>query len=49
MGEEGRRMAEQHFDERQVFQRVQQEYKRLLKVKGLSAPTLEHHAAGAGL
>jgi len=48
MGEEGRRIAEQRFDERQVLQRVQEEYRRLLKVKGLSAPTLEHRAAGAG-
>lgn len=39
MGEEGRRIAEQHFDERLVFSKVKAEYVRLLRQKGLPVPT----------
>ncbi|MGE5264359.1 MAG: glycosyltransferase, partial [Acidobacteriota bacterium] len=39
MGEEGRRMAAEHFDERVVFEKVKAEYARLLTAKGISTPT----------
>ena len=35
MGDQGRRMAEQRFDQRLVFDRVKAEYVRLLQAKGL--------------
>jgi glycosyltransferase involved in cell wall biosynthesis len=38
MGEEGRRMAVERFDERLVFERVKAEYARLLKEKSLPVP-----------
>jgi glycosyltransferase involved in cell wall biosynthesis len=38
MGEEGRRMALERFDERQVFEKVKREYARLLREKGLPIP-----------
>jgi glycosyltransferase involved in cell wall biosynthesis len=38
MGEEGRRMALERFDERLVFAKVKVEYKRLLREKGLLIP-----------
>ncbi len=38
MGAEGRRMAEERFDERLVFGRVLAEYERLLTAKGLPVP-----------
>jgi glycosyltransferase involved in cell wall biosynthesis len=38
MGVEGRRMAEDRFDERLVFRRVAHEYSRLLAEKGVLAP-----------
>jgi glycosyltransferase involved in cell wall biosynthesis len=38
MGEEGRRMALERFDERQVFEKVKAEYARLLREKGLPVP-----------
>ena len=41
MGEEGRRMAEALFDEELVFARVKAEYSRLLKMKGISLPTID--------
>jgi glycosyltransferase involved in cell wall biosynthesis len=40
MGKEGRRMALERFDERQVFDKVRTEYARLLLHKGLAAPPL---------
>lgn len=38
MGEEGRRMALERFDERLVFEKVKAEYVRLLREKGLPVP-----------
>jgi glycosyltransferase involved in cell wall biosynthesis len=38
MGEEGRRMALERFDERLVFEKVKAEYARLLQERGLPAP-----------
>ncbi len=38
MGEEGRRMALERFDERLVFEKVRAEYARLLREKGLPVP-----------
>ena len=38
MGEEGRRMALERFDERLVFEKVRAEYTRLLREKGFSPP-----------
>jgi len=38
MGEEGRRMALERFDERLVFEKVKAEYARLLREKGLPVP-----------
>jgi glycosyltransferase involved in cell wall biosynthesis len=38
MGEEGRRMALERFDERLVFEKVKAEYARLLQEKGLPVP-----------
>lgn len=38
MGEEGRRMARERFDEQLVFEKVKAEYARLLREKGLPAP-----------
>ncbi|MDH7486881.1 MAG: glycosyltransferase family 4 protein [Anaerolineae bacterium] len=38
MGEEGRRMAIERFDERLVFEKVKAEYARLLQEKGLPVP-----------
>jgi glycosyltransferase involved in cell wall biosynthesis len=38
MGEEGRRMALERFDERLVFEKVKMEYARLLEKKGITAP-----------
>ncbi len=40
MGEEGRRMALERFDERLVFEKVKAEYARLLQEKGLPMPEL---------
>lgn len=39
LGEEGRALARQRFDERLVFATVRAEYERLLRNKGLSVPT----------
>lgn len=39
MGEEGRRMAAERFDERAVFEKVKSEYARLLTAKDISTPT----------
>lgn len=39
MGEEGRRMALERFDERLVFEKVKAEYARLLQEKGFPVPT----------
>ncbi len=41
MGEAGRRLALQRFDEQRVFQIVKAEYCRLLKQKGLTPPDVE--------
>ena len=41
MGEEGRRIAMDRFDERLVFKKVKEEYRRLLREKGLPLPALE--------
>ncbi len=38
MGEEGRRMALERFDERLVFEKIKAEYERLLREKGLPVP-----------
>ena len=38
MGEEGRRIALERFDERLVFEKVKTEYERLLGEKGLPVP-----------
>lgn len=38
MGEEGRRMALERFDERLVFEKVEAEYARLLRERGLPVP-----------
>ena len=38
MGQRGRRLAVERFDEVQVFAKVKAEYKRLLQEKGLSVP-----------
>ncbi len=38
MGEEGRRIALERFDERRVFEKVKAEYARLLREKGLPVP-----------
>jgi glycosyltransferase involved in cell wall biosynthesis len=38
MGEEGRRMALERFDERRVFEKVKAEYARLLEQKGFRVP-----------
>ena len=38
MGEEGRRIALERFDERIVFEKVKVEYARLLQEKGLALP-----------
>lgn len=38
MGEEGRRIALERFDERMVFEKIKAEYARLLQEKGLSVP-----------
>jgi glycosyltransferase involved in cell wall biosynthesis len=38
LGENGRRIAYERFDERKVFQKVQDEYARLLREKGFSLP-----------
>ena len=45
MGEEGRRMALERFDERRVFEKVKAEYARLLREKGLPmlAPVQPQH------
>jgi glycosyltransferase involved in cell wall biosynthesis len=40
MGEEGRRVALERFDERLVFEKVKAEYARLLQEKGLPVPQL---------
>ena len=37
MGEEGRKIAEERFDERHVFEKVKSEYTRLMREKGLKA------------
>ena len=37
MGEEGRKIAEERFDERHVFEKVKSEYARLMREKGLKA------------
>jgi glycosyltransferase involved in cell wall biosynthesis len=41
MGEEGRRMARERFDEQIVFEKVKMEYARLLQAKGLARPQPE--------
>jgi hypothetical protein len=38
LGETGRRMAAEQFDERLVFAKVKAEYARLLQEKGLPVP-----------
>ena len=42
MGEEGRRLALERFDERLVFEKVKAEYARLLREKGLPIPEPMH-------
>jgi len=42
MGEEGRRIALERFDEQLVFEKIKSEYARLLTEKGLSVPKLEN-------
>ncbi|MEW6505800.1 MAG: glycosyltransferase family 4 protein [Chloroflexota bacterium] len=42
MGEEGRRMALERFDEQLVFEKVKAEYARLLREKGLPVPEARH-------
>lgn len=42
IGQEGRRMALERFDERLVFEKVKTEYARLLQEKGLPVPTTVH-------
>ncbi len=37
MGEEGRKIAEERFDERHVFEKVKSEYTRLMREKDLKA------------
>lgn len=46
LGQEGRRLALERFDERLVFDRVKAEYARLLQLKGLAVPSaaIESHA-----
>jgi glycosyltransferase involved in cell wall biosynthesis len=39
LGQQGRRMALERFDERLVFDRVKKEYARLLRAKGLMPPS----------
>jgi glycosyltransferase involved in cell wall biosynthesis len=39
MGQEGRRLALEHFDERLVFEKIKAEYARLLQEKGLPVPS----------
>ena len=39
MGENARRMAQEEFDERLVFEKVLADYRRLLQLKGLPVPT----------
>lgn len=41
MGREGRKIAEERFDERIVFAKVKAEYRRLLREKGLPAPGVQ--------
>ena len=38
MGEAGRRIAQERFDERLIFAKVKAEYARLLQLKGLPTP-----------
>ncbi len=45
MGEEGRRIALERFDEQSVFEKVKAEYARLLNVKGLVVPLTQAVAA----
>lgn len=44
MGEEGRRMAEERFDERRIIENVIKEYARLLRKKGLPVPSPREEA-----
>ncbi len=48
LGENGRRIAEESFDERDVFTRVTAEYARLLKEKGFQVPTGKDISGAAG-
>jgi len=47
LGETGRQMARERFDERRVFETVKSEYARLLRAKGLDAPDRSAIPAGA--
>jgi len=47
LGETGRQMALERFDERPVFEMVKSEYARLLQAKGLAAPDRSDISAGA--
>jgi glycosyltransferase involved in cell wall biosynthesis len=42
MGEAGRRLARERFDERRIFDKVKAEYVRLLQGKGLPSPPSTH-------
>lgn len=46
LGETGRRMARERFDEQPVFETVKSEYARLLRAKGLAAPDRSDVSAG---
>jgi len=48
MGEEGRRVALERFDERPVFEKVKSEYSRLLRQKGLPVPLPMSQANAVG-
>ncbi len=48
MGQHGRRLALQHFDEQRVFERVLSVYTWLLLERGLAAPATEARACPAG-
>jgi glycosyltransferase involved in cell wall biosynthesis len=47
LGEAGRRIAHERFDERLTFARVKAEYSRLLRAKGLPTPAAQAEAATA--
>jgi glycosyltransferase involved in cell wall biosynthesis len=49
MGEQGRQLAEERFDEQRVFDKVKAEYALLLHAKGLPVPCSEpRRLAGTG-